>query len=209
MWPLTKTIVARTNITSWRFVMNTYIEFIYSLSYRERKELSNGIQTFVIRQREACKKIEKLRAYSNFLHSQNCVVSAPARKFFFQKITKPSIFISKSWDFNWIMRKGWILSWYNRNLNIIIISVFIFSLNVSDKWKFVIRSNITKFTVVMNAYIELKYFLSYRARKELSKDMVTCVYREKQTCANIEKLRASISLLAPAWGWGGFGQFGK
>ena len=73
----------------------------------------------------------------------------------------------------------------------IIISVFILSLNVSDKGKFVIRSNITKCTVVMNRYIELKYFVSYRARKELSKDMVTCVYREKQTCANIEKLRAS------------------
>ena len=64
----------------------------------------------------------------------------------------------------------------------IIISVFILSLNVSDKGKFVIQSNITKCTVVMNTYIELKYFVSYRARKELSKDMVTCVYREKQTC---------------------------
>ena len=96
---------------------------------------------------------------------------------FFQKITVPSIYISKSWDFNWITMKGWILSWYNPNLNIIIISVFILSLNVSDKWNFVIRSNKTSCTVVMNACMELKYFLSYRARKELSKDIFTCVYR--------------------------------
>ena len=51
---------------SWRCAINKSIEFIYFLSYRERKELSNGILTFVIWITQTSENIEKVRAYQIF-----------------------------------------------------------------------------------------------------------------------------------------------
>ena len=45
--------------------MNMSIEFIFILSYRERKELSNGIKTFVIWITQTSENIEKVRAYQS------------------------------------------------------------------------------------------------------------------------------------------------